>query len=81
MKYIIAFIAISVGLSLIGGYLGPPWRGIILLGSLGFTGISLLFFAQSWLNAKKRMKHGISDKPEKTWVSYDPLSSPCPRAS
>jgi len=29
MKYVIVFIAISAGLSLIGGYLGPPWRGII----------------------------------------------------
>ena len=74
MKYVILFISISVGLSLIGGYLGPPWRGIIFWGSLGFTGISLLFFAQSWINAKKRMKRRISYKPEKTWVSYDPPS-------
>ncbi len=65
LKRIVLFLAVFLGLSILGSILGPPWSTIIFIGTLGFFGLSMLRMFLLY-NKRNQMR-----KPEKTWKSYD----------
>lgn len=66
MRIIFVFIAISIGLSIVGSILGPPWSTIIFVGTWAFLAFSLIRIALVYRKRTQVQNH----KPEKTWKSY-----------